>query len=273
MTTTLGPKLGHGRTSDVYAWGEDAIKLFPASTSLKAIEREAHDAGLVHSLGVPSLEVRGLAEADGRTGIVFERLAGENLTTISERNILGLPEVCRTLARLHVAVHAAPAPELIDVRELAVSVLDRPQFAALTTSERAWLVDHLRSLPAGDSVLHLDYHPQNVHEHHDGHAVIDWEAASSGAPAADVAMSRLLMTEAELFPGTPPLKIVLYTLARRVMLHFYLAEYRRLTGLTMGEVERWQTAARVLRLGLLNVASERSRLLGRIRAAIADASE
>jgi aminoglycoside phosphotransferase (APT) family kinase protein len=116
-------------------------------------------------------------------------------------------------------------------------------------------------------VLHLDFHPQNVFQHAGGPVVIDWQGASRGAAAADVAMSVVLMREVELFPGTPPLMLALYAASRRLVLRFYLARYLATSGLTRAEVERWITCARILRLGLLDVESERRRFLRRIAAA------
>jgi hypothetical protein len=76
------------------------------------------------------------------------------------------------------------------------------------------------------------------------------------------------MREVELFPGTPPLKLVLYALSRLVILHFYRKSYLATGTVTKAEVQQWITCARVLRLGLLDVPSERRRLLRRIRRAV-----
>ncbi|HEY0215635.1 MAG TPA: aminoglycoside phosphotransferase family protein [Cellulomonas sp.] len=266
-----GTPLGHGRTSVVYAYDEGtAIKLYPAAEDRAAIEQECAAATLVHDLGVPSVRCVGVAELDGRPGIVFERLTGENLARVAEQNVLRLPEMSRTLADLHLRVHAARTDALPDVRDLAVRMLDTPRLRTLDAGVRDRLRAHLLALPAGDAVLHLDFHPQNVFRHEGGYAVIDWQSACRGVPAADVAMSVVLMREVELFPGTPPLMLALYAASRRLVLRWYLARYLASSGLTRAEVERWITCARVLRLGLLDVASERRRFLRRIEAAAAD---
>ncbi len=268
MSAVAGTRLGHGRTSVVYAYGDGtAIKLYPAAEDVAAIEQECAAATLVHALGVPSVGCVGVAELDGRPGIVFERLTGENLARVAERNVLRLPAMSRTLADLHLRVHAARTDELPDVRDLAVRMLDTPRLRTLDAPVRDALRGYLTALPAGDAVLHLDFHPQNVFRHGDGYAVIDWQSACRGVPAADVAMSVVLMREVELFPGTPPLMLALYAASRRLVLRFYLARYLAVSGLTRAEVGRWITCARILRLGMLDVASERRRLLRRIEAA------
>jgi Ser/Thr protein kinase RdoA (MazF antagonist) len=261
--------IGQGRTSQVFAWEEGrAIKVFSADQERAGIEQECAAATLVHELGVPSVACHGLAELDGRTGIVFDRLDGLCLGDLAERDLPHLPQICRKLADLHLEVHAAHTDQLPDVREVAAGLLGASVLGGLTEQERDALRDHLLGLPVGDSVLHLDFHPQNAFQHGDGYAIIDWHSACRGAPAADVAMSVVMMREVELFPGTPPLKLLLYAVARRLILHFYRDRYLARGTVTAAEAKRWETCARVLRLGLLDVPSDRGRLLRRIRRAI-----
>jgi Ser/Thr protein kinase RdoA (MazF antagonist) len=264
----LGEQIGRGRTSVVYAYGDDrVIKLYPKGEPRANIDYEAEVAALVHRLEIPSLACHGVVEVDGQAGVVFDRLHGPSLNEIAEKDILHLPAVCRVLADLQVALHAGRRPELPDVRERAVELLDTGTLKQLSPTERDWLTEHLRGLPDGEAILHLDYHVQNAFRHGDGHVIIDWYSARRGHPAADVAMSVVMMREVELFPGTPPLKLLLYQAARRVISHFYLRRYLQVTAVTKAEVEAWMTCARVLRLGELDVPSERKRFLRRIRAA------
>ncbi|MDR2377931.1 MAG: phosphotransferase, partial [Bifidobacteriaceae bacterium] len=267
-----GEMIGRGRTSEVFAYGDGrVVKLYPPGQDRAAVEREAAASALAHELGVPSVRCDGLVEIDGQVGIVFERFDGPSLTELAERDLAHMPATCRVLADLHVRTHAAHTAELRDVRQVALSLLDaeplRQETDGLTPAEGQWLRRHLLGLPDGDSLLHLDYHSQNAFQNGDGYVVIDWYSACRGHPAADVAMSVVMMREAELFPGTPPLKLLLYSAARRLMLHFYLRRYLATGTVTAGQAREWRTCARILRLGLLDVASERARLGRRIRAA------
>jgi Ser/Thr protein kinase RdoA (MazF antagonist) len=269
VSPSTGDQIGRGRTSDVFAYGTDqAIKLYPLDESRAGIEYESRAAQLAFEQGVPSVTCYGLAELDGRVGIVFERLEGLSLTAVAERDLRLFPGVCRALADCHARIHEVHGPDLRDVRELAVDLLDSPALSGLTPGEREVLRGHLRSLPDGDVLLHLDYHAQNVFEHKGGYAIIDWHSACRGAAASDVAMAVLLMREAELFPGTAPLKLVLYSATRRLMLRLYLKRYLAVTAVTLDQIAQWQTCARAIRLGLLNIESEREPLLRRIREAV-----
>jgi hypothetical protein len=262
--------LARGRSSEVFAATPGrVVKLYFAGASEEEVDREVRDSMTVRDLEITPVRCYGRIELHGRLGILFDRIDGVPLTTLAERNILRLPEVGRTLAAEHATVHAATTHDLQDVRELAVAQLETPAFDTLSSTERDALVTHLRSLPAGDAVLHLDFHPQNVFVLAGRNVVIDWQTAAAGDPAADVALTRLLLREAELFPGTSlPMRIV-YAAVRRILLRHYLAEYLRRTALTVADLDRWAIAARVLRLGLLDVASERDRMLSGIRRELA----
>jgi tRNA A-37 threonylcarbamoyl transferase component Bud32 len=64
------------------------------------------------------------------------------------------------------------------------------------------LLDRLHALawdaPSGESLLHLDLHPQNVLLGEDGPVVVDWSNARPGAPGLDVAMSGLILAQVAL---------------------------------------------------------------------------
>lgn len=51
----------------------------------------------------------------------------------------------------------------------------------------------LPRLPGGDSLLHLDLHPNNVLMAADGPQLIDWENASWGPPGFDVAVTAVIL--------------------------------------------------------------------------------
>jgi Phosphotransferase enzyme family len=164
MAPALGELVGQGVTSEVYAWtAETVVKLFtPRFEALAAVEYER--AGAIRAAGAPCPAVHAMVEVDGRTGVVFDRLAGPSL--------LGERVAGSTLAHLHVELHDLPAPEL-------------PQ---LTDTLASWDINGMES---GRSLFHGDLHPGNVLRHTDRWQVIDWSNGHLAPPAADVACSVL----------------------------------------------------------------------------------
>ncbi|GAA1706133.1 hypothetical protein GCM10009808_25170 [Microbacterium sediminicola] len=271
MNAIAEQPLAHGRSAEVFALGPNrVVKLAFEGIDAESVAQEAAASEVAFELGLTPVRCYGLTEEDGRHGIVLDRITGVPLTTLAERNILRLPEVGRTLATEHLRVHSAHTDRLPDVRDFAVELLETPPLSALTPQERAEVARRIRALPDGDTVVHLDFHPQNVFVLEDaptgqGPVVIDWQTAVRGQAASDVALTRLLFREAELFPGTSLPMQVVYSAVRRVLLKYYLGEYLKAGTVTVTELDRWEIAARVLRLGMLDIPSERERMLAGIR--------
>jgi hypothetical protein len=261
----LGPSIALGRTADIYRLPDGRVlKLFFADVPRADVETERDNCDEAVALGVTPIACHGLVEVEGRLGLAFDPLIGPSVNALAERNILRMRAVARQLGREHVRVHRAVTAGHEDVRELAVRLLADPVFDPLGDEVRGRVVERIRALPGGDRLLHLDYHSQNVFRHGDGYAVIDWQTSARGAPAADVAMSMVVMRDGELWPGTPFLKRVLYDAVRKVFAAAYLAGYLGERTVTPDEVERWRIVGLVLRIGAWKIASERERMLAEI---------
>ncbi|WP_296605917.1 aminoglycoside phosphotransferase family protein [Nocardioides sp.] len=256
----LGEPLAVGRSAEILSWPGDAdrvIKLFPATYDAGLVAAEVVASTEAHRLGLTTIACHGQVQVEDRPGLLLDRLHGDSLTRLAERNPLTLRSGARTLARTHARVHEAATSALPEIRDAADTALDTPPLAFLTEGQRELAREAIRSLPAGDRVLHLDFHTENVFAHDGGHAVIDWQTALRGDPAADVAMTVLLLSDAELWPGTPLLKRILVQSVRRLVLSTYLAEYRSVTGMTSEQIAAWRLPAVVLRMSTLDIASER----------------
>lgn len=259
----LGDPIATGRCAEVYAWpdeGDQVVKLFPPDYPIELVAAEQLACEEATRLGVNHLACHGRVTIEGRLGLILDRVHGESLTTTAERNPLTIRSGSRTLAVEHAKLHAAHTDRLPEVRQSAIAALDTAPLAFLTPAQRETAVALIKALPAGDSVLHLDFHTENVFAHDDGHTVIDWATALRGDPAADVAATVLLIRDAELWPGTPWLKRVAVQLIRSIVLSTYLGEYQRLTGMTSTQIDAWRVPNLILRMSTLDIASERGRM-------------
>ncbi|MDX6740889.1 phosphotransferase [Actinocorallia sp. A-T 12471] len=258
--TGLGDALAVGRSARVFAWpgdGDLVVKLFPPGYDTALIAAEEAASAEAFRLRLSPVACHGRVEADGAVGLLFDRVHSDSLTRQAERDPLRLRACARALAAAHAHVHDAPTALFTDVREAATAALDTAPLAFLTAPQRERAARIIADLPAGDRVLHLDFHSENVFGHGDGLAVIDWQTTLRGDPAADVAMTVLLLRDAELWPGTPLLKRLAAQAVRRVVLSTYLAEYKRRTGMTDERVAAWRLPAVVLRMSTLDIAGER----------------
>jgi aminoglycoside phosphotransferase (APT) family kinase protein len=102
----------------------------------------------------------------------------------------------------HARTHGYPVPQVLEVLEdsLVIERVDGPTMLA-DLYRRPWrlaahagalarLHHRLHEIPfEGESLLHLDLHPDNVLLSSAGPVVIDWSNARAGDPALDVALT------------------------------------------------------------------------------------
>jgi aminoglycoside phosphotransferase (APT) family kinase protein len=162
-----GPRVGVGRSADVYDLGHGRV-LRRYNDHARSARREAEIMSWAAAHGAPVPEV---FDVDG-PDIVMEKVDGLTMLADLARRPWRLVRHAALLARLHGQVHAVPA------------------------------LDWLRApFGAGETLLHLDLHPENVLLSSRGPVVIDWEGAGRGPAEADVALCWLVVATSEV-PGS-----------------------------------------------------------------------
>ncbi len=159
MSDGPGPLIASGRAADVFDLGDGTV--------LRRY-RTDHDSGLearmmgwVHAQGLPVPRVHSTEGPD----LVMDRVDGITMLEDLEARPWRLLGHVRVLADLQRRVNALTAPD--------------------------WFPHH-EGVPAGTSVLHLDFHPMNVMLGADGPIIIDWTNASRGPERIDAAMTYAL---------------------------------------------------------------------------------
>ena len=72
-----GPRIGIGRTAEVYAWGDHQIlKLYRVDMPREWVHHEARIGQIVAEAGVHAPAIGETVEIDGRLGIIYERITG-----------------------------------------------------------------------------------------------------------------------------------------------------------------------------------------------------
>ena len=171
-----GPRVGVGRSADVYDLGHDRV-LRRYHDHTRSARGEAEIMSWAAAHGVPVPEV---FDADG-PDIVMEKVDGPTMLADAARRPWRLASHAALLARLHAQVHAVPALDWL-----------RAPFAGGRAGEGGG---------AGTVLLHLDLHPENVLLSARGPVVIDWEGAARGPAETDVALCWLVVATSEV-PGS-----------------------------------------------------------------------
>src|SRR5262245_25428299 len=213
-----GERVGGGAMSEVFAWDEGlVVKLFLPAYDF-AVERERDCADAVHRAGVACPAVHGIVELDGRRGIVYDRVEGPTLLDQLLRAECSPREVGRTLAAVHLAIHAVAVPDL-------------PDLATVTGA------------PAGDIVFHGDFHPGNVIAGPDGPVTIDWVNGYLAPRAADVARTVMAMRYQGLSPDQPAEALQRERAVRARILDSYLSDYLAAEPLEVEDLAGWLARA------------------------------
>ncbi|MCT8333464.1 phosphotransferase [Leptospira sp. 85282-16] len=259
--TSLGKPFAIGRSADLFALPENQIlKLFFPEAKESEIDLEVKNTIEANQQGATKMRCYGKAKVENRFGIVFDRLNGISLTKLPDKNPLELFRIAGKLAKLHYGIHQLKSDKFQDIKEILNHCLESAPLSFLSATEKEKAKSYIATLPNGNSILHLDFHPENVIVEGKDEIIIDWMTAAKGSPAADVAFTYLLFTDGELWPGTPKLKIIFYTIIRKFILGGYLKSYKKLSGMMDAEISAWRLPSLILRMGLWDIASEREGL-------------
>lgn len=161
MTDEPGPLIGRGRAADVYdIGGGRVLRRFRTAPATGGMQREAAVMRHLAGRGFAAPAVYDVTDTD----LVMDRLDGHTMLTDLQRRPWRVDRHADLWADLHRRLAEVPVGGLVDA-----------------------------GLPVrfGDptSVLHLDFHPDNIMLTSSGPVVIDWTNAALGPAPADVALA------------------------------------------------------------------------------------
>ena len=240
-----GPRIAEGRTAEIFRLEKGRVlKLFRPGWGEGDARYEAGKAEAVHAAGLPVPAVHGVAQVDGRFGVVYEEIVGQPLMESLQRRPWAVRETARFLADLHLQVHTARIPTLPRVVDRLTRANERAP--GLAEAERASLLALIGRLPGGDAVCHGDFHPGNVYLTERGPIVLDWMDAARGNPLADVARTAVLFRAAVLPKDMPGRRVV--ELIRRTFLRAYLRRYFTAASTAPEQLDAWMAVVAGARL-------------------------
>ena len=259
-----GQPLAVGRTAEIYEWEKGkVIKLFYDWYPLSSVEREAKIARIIYEGGLSVPEFGDVLVFGERLGMVFEKIEGSTMDQQIKSNPLsGFKQIIR-MARLHAQIHRCSASELPPYSSyLSRCIRHTKEFS---DKEKSLLLGQIERFTAENQLCHADLHPQNIILSDRGPVIIDWANAVSGSPAADVARSFYLLSEA-LPPGdkTIPSHIRLY---RKLLAVVYLRHYFRINPAAKKDFFIWQTVIAAARLSE-GIQEEHSNLLNLVHSGV-----
>lgn len=163
-------------------WGEQpyALRVFPPGEHARC-EHERAVMTAVHAVGLPAPEVRVSGVWRDHPVLLITWLSGRMLSDELRLHPWRLWRLGRAFGRMQAAIHMVPVP---------AHLLRQPDaWITWQCKDEPVLQERLRRLASDPpTLLHLDYHPNNVLT--DGKqitGVVDWVNAHAGDPRADLA--------------------------------------------------------------------------------------
>ena len=245
MNVSASAPIAQGRTAEIYAWEEgQVIKLYRDWCPSDWVDYEARIAGAIHEAGIPSPQVGGIVELDGRRGLLYQRLEGMSMLEDLNARPWMLLRYAHALAELQAAIHLKSIVGLPSYKDRLRYDIGRASPLTGALREKAFAL--LEDLPNGTNVCHGDFHPGNILLTKQGPVVIDWMTACSGSPWADVARTSLLLSIGAKAAGKQirPIVRVFISLFHRL----YINRYRSLRPERVPEPNRWRAVIAAARL-------------------------
>ncbi len=265
----LGRHVVTTRNADIYQLDEGTyLKLFLPGTSEQTVIHERDLIELARTLGATGPQTYSVERVGDRIALLMERAPGKSLTSLMESALWKLAPLARDLARQHLLTHQVKAPHLPDVRHVVADLLSTDPCEELGVEVLEALRHYILGLPDGDSLLHMDFHTENVFSDGKRLTTIDWATAARGHAAADVAMSTYLLTSAEPFPGASWIQVKLISIVRGQVYKHYSGHYLSNGTVAQADIDAFMPLAWAFRLASLNLASERQALLSALRATV-----
>jgi hypothetical protein len=152
----LGRLLGAGKEAEVFAVGGGALKLYRAAAKRSAF-REAANAAVAESLGLPVPEIHGLRCFGDRWGIIMSLAEGPSFA----ESIRAKPDLTSTyvteMALLQFRVHGHPGTHFASLKARLAANIRRANGLDAATQSR--LLAKLQALPRGRTSLPRRFSP------------------------------------------------------------------------------------------------------------------
>lgn len=132
----------------------------------------------------------------------------------------------------------------------------------LTLIEKEAVIAILDALPLKQQLCHGDPNPNNILIRNDGKAVvIDWMNASIGNPEADLAEYMIMIRYAVLPSELPSTVLEFFEPLRESIIHVFMEEYSKLSGINYEEVYPWLVPVAARKLSADAISEEEKSLL------------
>ena len=121
----LGPLLGAGKEADVFAFSSGALKLYRAAAAKRSAFREAANAAVAESLGLPVPETHAVRSFGNRWGILMSLAEGPTFAETIKAKPDQTSDYLKEMAILQIRVHSQPGAHFANLKARLADGSDR----------------------------------------------------------------------------------------------------------------------------------------------------
>lgn len=180
--------LARGTVGAVYKLDDDkVIKLFNPNITLDMIERERQYAQTVLLLGIPTTISYDVVQANDSYGIVYEMAGYQTFSQTLRNNMDQFDTLSQKYVSLLKKINQTPVEhgQLPGIKEIYHEYIDRADY--LEPSERESLHLLVDNVPEQHTMVHGDFHANNIMFRNNEMILIDLGDISEGHPIFDLA--------------------------------------------------------------------------------------
>ena len=180
--------IAKGANGAVYRYDDETIiKTYFAKDALPEIKQERENARRAFVLGVNTAIPYGIVRVGDGYGTVTELLNADSVTRLVRNNPENMPVAARYFVDMLKSIHAVQVEdgEFPDMKQIA---LDWANFVAphLPEEQGKKLCALIEALPKNNTLLHGDYHPNNVLIQNGEPLLIDLDTLCMGHPVFEL---------------------------------------------------------------------------------------
>ncbi len=190
-----GIEIGRGQCSQIIKISDGrVVKLYYESMTQEEILEEYVQTIEAQNLGVHSTKCFGMVSYKGRPGLMLELIKGGSIQDL----LLEHPELAREYGRKMAEelklVHSKTPDQkkFLPMNEFYLDCAEKCcRDGWITEEEKQKIVKLVQAVPAGNSLLHGDYHMMNLMVHEGEVRLIDLGDCKSGHPVYDLMITNL----------------------------------------------------------------------------------
>ncbi|PRY74638.1 phosphotransferase family enzyme [Yoonia maritima] len=217
-------QIASGKRGRVYDLGDGQIaKYYVPDAPDTALEREVLAARLAHDHGVPTPKVLSVDRDIAQGRVVFEYVSGVAVSWYVLKRPWRLFWASREMARCLANLHTIPDTQTPNLKTEMCKEID--SLSCLTSDTKKEILDQINQFSGPERLCHFDYHSSNVMVSDGACVVIDWGAARSGPPLADLTQT-CVINRVDSFPdGTGALMRLVIRALRWLHIELLIAFY------------------------------------------------